>query len=153
MNTKSLTTVALAAMLALAGCATSGKLGEAEKLALYQAHAGEPVNSFGYFGSINGWTPLGDSALAVWTKPREAWLLELRGQCPDLSFAPVIGLTSNMNRVHAGFDKVIVRSPGAMNIPCYIGQIRPLDVGALRASEKELREARAEEREAAKETP
>lgn len=153
MNATTLTTAALAAMLALAGCATTGKLGEAEKLALYQAHAGEPVSSFSYFGSINGWTPLGDGALAVWTRPGEAWLLELQGSCMDLTSTPVIGLTSNMNRVHARFDKVMVRSPGSMNIPCYIGQIRPLDVKALRTSEKELREARAEEREAAKETP
>ncbi|TWT18519.1 hypothetical protein FQY83_14160 [Luteimonas marina] len=153
MNATTLTTVTLAAMLALAGCASTGKLGDAEKLALYRAHAGEPVDNFSYFGSINGWTSLGDSALAVWTRPGEAWLLELQGPCMDLSSTPVIGLTSNMNRVHARFDKVMVRSPGSMNIPCHIGQIRPLDVKTLRTSEKELREARAEEREAAKEAP
>ncbi|WP_202843919.1 DUF6491 family protein [Luteimonas saliphila] len=142
------TTTALAALLALAGCASDAGLRDSEKLALYANHAGEPVTSFRYFGSLNGWTPLGDSALAVWTRPSEAWLLELQGRCQDLAFAPAIGLTNQMGRVHARFDKVIVRGGGAMGMPCHIGQIRPLDVKAIRATEKELREASVEEREA-----
>ena len=32
-------------------------------------HTGAPVPSMQYFGSLNGWTELGDSALAVWTSP------------------------------------------------------------------------------------
>ena len=139
---------ALAAALALSGCASDSGLGTAERLALYQAHAGEPVNSFRYFGSLNGWTPLGDSALAVWTRPSEAWLLSLHGPCQDLEFTPAIGLTSRMNQVHARFDKVIAHSGNPMRLPCHIREIRPLDVKALRASEKELREAKVQEREA-----
>ncbi len=139
---------ALAAAMALSACASDTGLRDAEKLALYQSHAGEPVGSFRFFGSINGWTPLGDSALAVWTKPSEAWLLSLQGPCNDLEFAPAIGLTSQMNQVHARFDKVIAQGAGAMRLPCHIREIRPLDVKALRASERELREARVQEREA-----
>ena len=126
----------------------SAPVAEPPQLALYQSHAGEPVGSFNFFGRLNGWTPLGDSALVVWTKPSEAWLLELTGPCQDMAYAPAIGLTSNMNRVYARFDKVLVNSPGSMGIPCHIQQIRPLDVKAVRASEKELREARVQEREA-----
>lgn len=137
---------ALAAMLALSACASDGGVRAAEKLALYQSHAGEPVSSFRFFGSINGWTPLDDSTLAVWTRPSEAWLLALQGPCHDLEFAPAIGLTSQMNQVHARFDKVITHGSGAMQLPCHIREIRPLDVRALRTSEKELREARAQER-------
>ncbi len=138
----------LAAALALSGCASDLGLRTAEKRALYEAHAGAPVSSFRYFGSINGWTPLGEEALAVWTRPSEAWLLTLQGPCPDLEFAPAIGLTSQMNQVHARFDKVIAHGSGSMRLPCHIREIRPLDVKALRASEKELREARVQEREA-----
>lgn len=134
--------------LALSACATGG-LRDAERLDLYRAHAGDPVGSFNFFGRLNGWTPLGDSALAVWTKPSEAFLLELSGPCQDLTFATTIGLTSSAGRVHERFDKVLVRSPGSMNIPCFIRTIRPLDVRALRTSEKELREARVEDREPA----
>jgi hypothetical protein len=137
----------MAAMLALSACA-SGGIRDDERLALHRAHAGEAVGSFSFFGRIDGWSPLGDSALTVRTKPNEAWLLELSGPCPDLEFAHTIGLTSNMNRVHARFDKVLVNSPGAVRMPCYIDTIRPLDVKALKVSEKELREARIEEREA-----
>jgi hypothetical protein len=140
---------ATAVLLALAGCTSDSGLRTAERYALYQQHAGAPVSSFRYFGSINGWTPLGESALAVWTRPSEAWLLHLQGPCPDLGFAPAISLTSHMNQVSARFDKVIAHAPGSMRLPCHIREIRPLDVKALRASEKELREARIQEREAA----
>ena len=97
------------ALLLLSGCA-SNRLDDGEKLALYQANAGAPVKSFSFFGSINGWTPLGDEAIAVWTKPSEAYLLGLYGPCRDLPFSQVISVTSQMNRVSAGFDKVMVHA-------------------------------------------
>lgn len=148
MNVRNLCAIALATALGLSACATGG-LRDAEKRDLYLDHAGEPVGSFNFFGRLNGWTPLGDSALAVWTKPGEAYLLELSGPCMDLEYAMSIGLTSSAGRVHERFDKVLVRSPGSMNIPCFIHTIRPLDVKALRTSERELREASTEERDAA----
>lgn len=139
--------VTLLAAALLAGCATAGKLTSDERLALYRAHAGAPVKDFQYFGSLNGWTELGDSALAVWTRPNEAWLLDLSGPCMDLSYAPAISVTNMMGRVSARFDKVIVRGTGpGPHFPCRIESIRPLDVKALRSSEKELREARIEAR-------
>ncbi|WP_313399398.1 DUF6491 family protein [Stenotrophomonas sp.] len=141
----------VAAMLAatLAGCATTGKLSSDERLQLYRSHAGAPVNSFKYFGSLNGWTELGDSALAVWTRPSEAWLLNLGGPCMDLSYAPAITVTNMMGQVSARFDRVIVHGSGPMaHVPCRIESIQPLDVKALRASEKEMREAKIAERAA-----
>lgn len=142
------TAIATLAMgLVLAGCA-SGRLTSAERLDLYRAHAGPPQNSMQYFGSLNGWTELGDSALAVWTRPSEAYLLELRGPCYGLSYATAIGLTSQMGQVSSRFDKVLVRDPNSgPSVPCFIGSIRKLDVKALRASEKELRQAQVQERE------
>ena len=140
--------LALAATAALlAGCATTG-LSDSQRLALYRAHAGAPQKDMQFFGSLNGWTGLGDSALAVWTRPGEAYLLELNGPCQDLSYAMAIGLTSSMNRVSARFDKVLVRDPtGGPRVPCFISSIRKLDVKALRAEEKELRQAQVQERE------
>ncbi|WP_312708694.1 DUF6491 family protein [Stenotrophomonas sp.] len=135
--------------LALAACATTGRLSSAERLDLYRAHAGAPQKDMQFFGTLNGWTELGDSALAVWTRPSEAYLLELTGPCQDLSFAPAIGLTSHMGRVTAAFDKVLVRDPtGGPRLPCFIKTIRALDVKALRAEEKEMRQAQVQEREA-----
>ena len=134
---------ALASLLlavSASACASTG-MSDSDKLATYRAHAGEPVSSFRYFGSINGWTSLGDEAIAVWTRPSEAWLLELTGPCPDIEYAPMIGVTSQSNRVSAKFDKVIAQGGGAtMQFPCRIETIRPLDVKAIRQAEKTARD-------------
>ena len=139
------TSLAIVALLAtaLCACATTG-MSDSDKLALYRSHAGAPVNSFHYFGQINGWTSLGDSAIAVWTRPNQAWLLDLAGRCPDIEYTPVIGVTSQFNRVSAKFDKVIARNRGSMEIPCQISEIRPLDVKAIRGAEKTARDQMAE---------
>ena len=139
------TSLAIVALLAtaLGACATTG-MSDSDKLALYRSHAGAPVNSFHYFGQINGWTSLGDSAIAVWTRPNQAWLLDLAGRCPDIEYTPVIGVTSQFNRVSAKFDKVIARNRGSMEIPCQISEIRPLDVKAIRGAEKTARDQMAE---------
>jgi hypothetical protein len=133
------TAAALSAFLLLTGCAST-RMGEAEKLAIYQAAAGKPVGSFSYLGSISGWTPLDDSNIAVWTRPREAWLLTFHGRCEDIDFTPVIGLTSQANRVYAGFDKVLVHNHDAIQIPCRIREIRELDTTKIKAAEKAARE-------------
>lgn len=135
---------------ALTACASTPKQSDAEKLALHQAQAGEPVKDFRLFGTINGWTPLGDSALVVWTKPSEAFLLELYGPCSNLDYAPAITLSNTMGRVSARFDSVNVRGGGSsnMDIPCRIQAIRPLDVKGLKQAQQELREARMVERPA-----
>jgi hypothetical protein len=147
---KSLLPLVLLATAALSGCATDGKQTDAEQLAFYRDHAGEPVKDFQYFGRLNGWTPLGDGALAVWTKPSEGYLLELSGPCQDLDYAMAISITQFGSRVSARFDDVIPLGSGtaSIKIPCRIETIRPLDVKALRASQKELREAAAVERKA-----
>jgi hypothetical protein len=146
---KRLLPLILLAATAASGCATDGKQTDAEKLAFYRDHAGEPVKDFRYFGRLNGWTPLGDGALAVWTKPSEGYLLELTGPCQDLDYAMSISVTQFGNRVTARFDDVVPLGAGtsSIKIPCRIETIRPLDVKALRASEKELREAAAVERQ------
>ena len=125
----------LAAVAVLAGCA-SQRLSDADRYALYAQHAGAEVDHFRYLGRINGWTPLGDRALAVWTRPGEAWLLDLSGPCQDLDYTPAIGLTSTMSRVSARFDRVLVRSRSSINIPCHISRIRPLDVAAVREAQR-----------------
>ncbi|MFC6838987.1 DUF6491 family protein [Xanthomonas theicola] len=139
-----LSSLGLAALLA--GCATT-RLGDDERLSLYRAHAAAPVRDFQYLNRLSGWTALGDSALAVWTRPNQAYLLELSGRCADLDFAPTIAITHFSDRVSARFDDVIVvGGPTAIRLPCRIQSIRPLDVKALRTSEKELRQAKVQAR-------
>ena len=126
--------------LSLTACAT-GRMSDNEKLALYRAHSAAPVQSFRYFSRIDGWTPLGDSAVAIWTRPNEAYLLEVDGPCPDLDFALAIGVTSQSGTVYSRFDKVIPRTSagGVEPMPCRIRQIRPLDVKAIKSAEKDIR--------------
>jgi len=130
-------------MLALTACATD-RMSDTEKLALYRAHAAAPVKSFRYLNRIDGWTPLGDAAVAVWTRSNEAYLLEVDRPCPDLDFAQAIGLTSQSGVVHSRFDKVIPRTSGGGSrpVPCHIREIRPLDVKALKSAGKDIRRQR-----------
>src|SRR6186997_3433786 len=67
----------LATTLVLASCASTPSTSDDQKLALYRAHAGAPVPSFHYLGRFHSWTDIGDRAVAIWTRPGEAWLLEL----------------------------------------------------------------------------
>ena len=138
---------AVLSTLAFSACASDPRTSDADRLALYRANAGAPVDNFQYFGRLDGWTPLGDTALTVWTRPSTAYLLELKGTCQDLDFANAITVTNQMGRVYSRFDKVIVLGRGANQIPCWIKEIRPIDVKALKAAEQEKRQARTAERE------
>ena len=134
------TFVIAAAVAALAGCATTGGMSDAEKLATYRAAAGEPVNSFQYLGRINGWTNVDDRNIAVWTRPSEAFLLTFDGACQDIDFTPAITITNQGNRVYAGFDKVVVLNRSSIHLPCRIREIRPLDTARIKAAEKAARD-------------
>ncbi|TWI10673.1 DUF6491 family protein [Aerolutibacter ruishenii] len=123
----------------LSGCATN-RISDAERLDIYRAHASAPVPSFRYFTSLDGWTPLGDAALAVWARPNDVYLLELSGSCPGLDFAPAISVTSQMGTVYARFDKVVVLGSNMATIPCQIREIRPVDIKAIRHAEQDRRE-------------
>lgn len=127
------------ASLALAGCSSLGSTAaterEAASLARYQAAAGEPVGSFRFF-RIDGYNVLGESAVSVWTSPRQAYLVAVEEPCPGLRWSLSIGLTSSMSRVYADFDRVQTRDGS-----CRIDSIRPVDVAALRDSERAARQA------------
>ena len=131
---------AIAAALVLAGCAT-GRLSDTERLALYQQHAGAPVNQIRYLDPM-GWDRIDDHHVVLQMRPNESWLLRLSGPCLQWSNgSPFIGLSSFSGMTLSRFDKVI--APGSQQLSCLIQEIRPLDVKALRASEKALREKTA----------
>ncbi len=139
----------LAAVAALAGCASTPRMSDAERLALYQAHAGEPVRAFRLFGEPYGWSPLGNRAMVVWTRPNEAWLLDLVAPCPDLAYATALAISSFGARVQARSDSVtplgsMVGQVG--RVPCRIDSIRPVDAKALKQAEQELRQASVQAR-------
>jgi hypothetical protein len=143
-------TLMLAAALTASGCATTG-LSDAQELALYREHAKAPVRDFRYGDRLHGWNAIGDNALAVWTRPNEAYLLELDTGCTDLGSTTTILITNMLGQVSAGLDRVrLIDGPRGFNIACRIQTIRPLETKALRASQKALREARLGARDAGK---
>ncbi|WP_372014637.1 DUF6491 family protein [Pseudoxanthomonas sp. 10H] len=142
---------ALLVMVAgLGACSSTPRATDAERLAFYQAHAGDPVRSFRMFGQLNGWTSLGNSAMVVWTRPSEAWLLNFTGPCQDLQFASAITISHFSSTVTARFDTVRPLGAGVGQvgrIPCRIDTIRPIDTRALNQSREELRQANSEARQ------
>ena len=121
----SLVVTALAAAT-LAGCASSPKLD-------YREYAGEPIKSF-YMVDYDGWSPVSDNQLVVWTGINKAYLLSVKGYCPDLKFANAIAVTSTANTVDK-FEKVIVGRDR-----CFINEIRPLDTKQMKEDRKLLKE-------------
>ncbi len=132
----------LLAACALSACATGSAQRDAERLALYRAHAGAPVDSIQYTHSYNGWTPLGDATFALWTTPGKAWLVQLYPPCTELDFADSIAFRDTVGRLSAKFDHVYVANHGLMPISCTIEEIRPLDVKAIRTAERDARAKR-----------
>ena len=132
---------ALFGCLLLAACATDPAARDANRAALYRAHAGAPVDSFPYLRVMTQWTPLGPDAVAIWTSPSRAWLLDVPG-CTDLEWARAISISESAGRVSARFDRVTPIGASAGRMPCRIEQIRPLDVKAIREAERALRAQR-----------
>lgn len=139
--------VALA--VALGGCSSVPYAQRmAQRQAAYAAAAGMPVRSFHFF-NLYSWEPLGDSQLAVYTRPNRAWLLDV-APCQNLEFTNAIGLTSFAGDVSVNFDKVLV---GRSYPPCFISKIRPIDVAKLKLEQQAQRKIDAEPRQPAAAAP
>ncbi|WP_445144761.1 DUF6491 family protein [Dyella sp. Tek66A03] len=124
-----------ATVVLLAACARVGKDYTARLDARQQAYAaaaGAPVDRFHYF-SLWSWEPLGDRQLAVYTRSNEAWLLDLDGYCSNLPFTNHIALTARASEVLVRFDRVLT---GPHDTPCFIKQIRPVDVAKLQSPQQ-----------------
>jgi hypothetical protein len=143
-------TLPLIYLLLVTACAGQQNMTSSERLELYRAHAGEPVSGFQFTGRLWGWRALGDSALAVWPRSNQGYLVELTGRCSDLAFAHSIGLTSRTGRVSAGLDRVIVQLPASRNpnrVGCTIRTIRPINAQAVKESQSDLGEGEVIERD------
>lgn len=130
MKNGCLLALALAALL-LAGCSTDmARAGrERAQLAAVHAAAGKPVSSFAYVaGTLYSWQPLNEREVLVYTRPRQAWLLNV-GLCPELPYTVSLGLTAHVGRVSVLRDSVWVARG---RYPCRIQKIQPVDVGKLK---------------------
>ena len=125
-------TLAVACSLAMlvAGCAAGGGVRDAERLATYQAHAGAPLQDIRYNNHPAGWESVDGDHLLLTVTPRNVYLMKLSGPCLDYNAgAPVIGISSNLGRVSARFDRVTIGDP---RLSCRIEEIREVDMVSLR---------------------
>ena len=122
---KGLLTAMCAAALGV-GCGSTPKLD-------YNEYAGQPVKSF-YMPEFDGWSPVSKDQLVVWAGSNKAYLINVKGYCPDLLFANSIGVTSTGSTVDK-FEKVIVGRDR-----CFIDTIRPVDVKQMKEDRKLIRE-------------
>lgn len=119
-----------------AGCATTtdpGQQREADsvKLGRYQAAASSPVRNITVYGAPS-WDRIDDSHLVYYFSPKRQYLLTLGGPC--MAYSPssyIVGITSSMGQISAGFDRVTM----AHGPTCLIQEIRPVDPAKLRESE------------------
>ena len=120
----------------LSACASTG-LPEATRLALVEAHAGAPVNQIRYSNPM-GWSRVDAQHVLLDMRPRETWLLTLTGGCLDWGGgSPGLLVQSQTGFLLGKFDSVqLVGSP----VSCRINEIRPVDMQAVRAAEKQLRD-------------
>ena len=125
----------LAIGLSLGACASVPDTGNQE-LQFYRAHAGAKVYSFNYLGHMDSWKALDSSTIALWTRPNEAWLIDLVGICNNLEYTPAIGIPRNVGQVRTG-SRILVHDPSGIENPCYIQSIRPLDANAIREGDKQ----------------
>jgi len=129
-----LTSVALAGLLASCSRVPYAQR-QQQRQAAYAAAAGPAVRHF-HFVTLYSWEPLGDKQVVIYTRPNEAWLLDLGGGCPELEYTPTIGLTSMFNEVSINFDKILIKRG---YFPCTITQIRPVDMARLKIEQQAQR--------------
>jgi Family of unknown function (DUF6491) len=107
--------------------------------------AGKPVSSI-FFTRISGYEDAdparaGGAPNVILRTGNKAYLLTFYSPCWDLDFAFKIGVTSSGNRIHAGFDRILIEHPRS-NPGCRIKTIQAVDSKALRAAKREIREAK-----------
>ena len=119
------------AVLTLSACASTRPTIDYEQL------AGPSVSSV-RFNRLHNWQPINDTQLVIWTDLRSPVLVNLSFPCRELDFNHSIGVTSFGHQIVAGFDKVIVDGDPA----CRIKSLHRLDPKALRAAQKQVRDAK-----------
>lgn len=128
--------IAAAISLCAAPALADDKGGSPERLALAEAHAGEPVEYARFTRPNRGYEVLDSHALLVWEGYNRAWLVKVRedGNCQGFRNGRDISLERQMYRtinVQTGY----VRSPRDHSF-CKITELRPLDVAAWRDAKR-----------------
>lgn len=94
----------------------------------YARFAGAPVKSI-RFASLHGFMPLNREQVVLFTRAREAWLLDLAGPCRQVQTAFAVSVSNFGQRIYSGFDSLRVGRQ-----QCRITRIRGIDLEAHRAA-------------------
>lgn len=135
------------AALLLAACAGTPRLSDEERLARYQAYAGEPIERFTQI-RIDNWESLDSNKLVLWNGRQEAYLLTVWDTCADLRQAQTITVISASSHTVSVFDKIkVVKDPRFGPImtgfdTCPIREIRAVDVRQMRTDDEAARKQR-----------
>lgn len=128
MKTLQRIATALTVLLAVVATARADTLETQQKnLALFEKHAGPPVDSF-FYPRLYQWQALGKEAVAVWAGVNRVYLLKVAKPCINLDWAKAIGVTSSGGTVKTRFDYVTFDRQR-----CQIASIQPVDYAAVRA--------------------
>jgi Family of unknown function (DUF6491) len=106
-----------------------------QRRALVTEFAGAPRASVSFMRHYD-FEPLGEHTLLLYESINRAYLLEIEDFCPELTSALSIGIDNKTSTLSAKFDSVKVRGRS-----CRILEIRPVDVKAMKAAQKQAREA------------
>jgi hypothetical protein len=124
----------LLASLVMAGCAAGTSVSRStDALQKYEPYVGAPVRDFTAF-RLDSWQSVDRDHLILWTGINDAWLITVKGYCPDLMFADSIRVTSTGSRVST-LDKIIVRRD-----TCFIDEIAPINVRQMKADREALKQ-------------
>lgn len=131
---KAMTVWIMAAFL-LAGCASSGSLGDRQQVSeVYRDHAGSP-ESYVRYTSIRNWQSVGYDGIVLELNGRRHYFVELTGPCDfDLHSAPRMRLVSAQRHRLSTFDKVVIGEQS-----CNITGIYKVDMDAVEAELARLR--------------
>lgn len=120
--------MALATVAGLVGCvAVPPSQADLAREANFLKYAGPPIERFTYLGRYDGFSPLGNKAVVVYTTTNDAYLIRVLDPCIQLRFANRIGLTSTTRIVDRRFDFVI-----ADHERCRIDTIQHIDYLAMK---------------------
>lgn len=128
--------IAAIVSLLLAGCASLAERRDfhQRELAIYESHAGEPVDQIRSFRLIS-WQPVNENTLLLEARLNRWYLLDVGGPCLGLEFARAVVFDGTMNALRSRFDSVIVEG-----VRCRIERIRPVDYKAARSEIRAIRQ-------------
>ena len=120
--------------LAALGLAVSAAAGAKQKQIDYRDYAvGEPLQEINYYQLYN-WQRSTDEAVVLWTKPSQAYVIELANRCEALNSGSarivIGGVADPRNRLKVN-DILVV---GTMR--CKVAGIRALDIEAVKRDRK-----------------